>query len=186
MSTTILDKNRKKRQPFSQTEDNTLRYLVRAYGENDWGAISIQMSGRTPRQCRDRWREYLMPNLNISSWTPEEDQVLMEQIEKHGRKWSLITTCLNGRSETSVKNRWRLLERRRASSKPISSSSVDEKVPLTIMEENITKANYMFMTAVPKSTKEDLDRLFRSLSLPIQSKKIDSILNPRHLFPQLV
>ena len=104
---------RKRRQPFTPDEDQKLRSIVNTVGENDWHLICKFMAGRTARQCRDRWREYLMPSLKLTEWTPEEDSILIEKINECGKKWSIICMSLKGRSETAAKNRWRLLQRRR-------------------------------------------------------------------------
>ena len=108
-----MQTTRKRRQPFTPDEDQKLRTVVNTFGENDWHVICKFMNGRTARQCRDRWREYLMPSLKLTEWTPEEDMILIEKIKECGKKWSVICLSLKGRSETAAKNRWRLLERRR-------------------------------------------------------------------------
>lgn len=108
---------RKPRQPFTQKEDEKLKQLVESLGDSDWTIISKCMENRTPRQCRDRWKEYLMPTLNTSDWTPEEDNILRQKIKEYGKKWAIVCISLNGRSETSAKNRWRLLERRQLTKK---------------------------------------------------------------------
>ena len=190
-----IDKTRKKRQPFTQNEDNTLRYLVNTYGENDWGVISIHMGGRTARQCRDRWREYLMPSLNSSVWSTEEDSVLLQQIQKFGRKWSLISSALQGRSETSVKNRWRLLERRRNSSKgsksPLKSSSSDSSPQDIKYDTNDINVNHIILPPAStfqfnNSSREDLENFFKTLTIPSQSKSVEPLVRRHYLYPQLV
>ena len=110
---------KKQRRQFSTFEDEQLKNLVRQYGITDWGFISQKMGNRTPRQCRDRWREYLCPGIISTKWTPEEDDLLRAQVRAYGQKWSLIAPKMNGRSETNIKNRWRLLERRASLNQPI-------------------------------------------------------------------
>jgi hypothetical protein len=103
---------RKPRQTFTSLEDKVLSDLVRVFGENEWGAIAAQMPGRTPRQCRDRWRGYLAPTLTTEEWTPGEDRLLLAEYDKVGPRWSLISHVLKRRSEVAVKNRGKLLNRR--------------------------------------------------------------------------
>ena len=100
---------RKSRQAFSQAEDEALRALVKEYGETNWSLISQKMRNRNARQCRDRWRCYLRPTLVKSQWTDEEDRLLMEKYNEIGPKWSIIGKSLPGRSEITMKNRWKLL-----------------------------------------------------------------------------
>ncbi|EAY12981.1 Myb-like DNA-binding domain containing protein [Trichomonas vaginalis G3] len=115
--TTMVKPPRKPRQPFTQKEDEKLKQLVESLGDADWTIIARCMENRTPRQCRDRYKEYLMPSLNTSDWTPEEDNILRQKIKEYGKKWAIVCISLNGRSETSAKNRWRLLERRESNMK---------------------------------------------------------------------
>ena len=77
-----MQTTRKRRQPFTPDEDQKLRTVVNTFGENDWHVICKFMNGRTARQCRDRWREYLMPSLKLTEWTPEEDMILIEKINR--------------------------------------------------------------------------------------------------------
>lgn len=100
---------RKNRQAFSQVEDERLRELVQKYGETNWTIISQKMVNRNPRQCRDRWRCYLRPTLVKSQWTDEEDRLLIKKYNEIGPKWSIIGKSLPGRSEITMKNRWKLL-----------------------------------------------------------------------------
>jgi hypothetical protein len=112
-SSYLNPKLRKPRQNFSTAEDQALLQLVSCLGEFDWNAIAHQMPGRSARQCRDRWKGYLSPYLSNDAWTAAEDQVLMDQWSKLGPRWSMIASILKGRSEVSVKNRWKLLCRRK-------------------------------------------------------------------------
>jgi hypothetical protein len=47
-----------RRELFSQEEDEKLKELYTRFGKN-WSRIAVQMPGRTPRACRDRWQFYL-------------------------------------------------------------------------------------------------------------------------------
>jgi hypothetical protein len=42
------------------------------------------------KQCRERWNNYLDPNLNKGPWTKAEEIVLFEHISKVGTKFSQI------------------------------------------------------------------------------------------------
>jgi hypothetical protein len=94
------------RHRFSPSEDQSLISLVRQNGACKWQSIASLMPGRTARQCRDRFMNYLTPNLSRDPWTTGEDQVLLEKFKEVGPHWSRIAPFLPGRSANAVKNRW--------------------------------------------------------------------------------
>ena len=83
-----LCSNEKKRNPFTQEEDEMLIKLVGCYGtqqRNDWRTIASQMKGRTVRQCRERYQLFLNSNIKkCVKWTKEEDTLLLSEYEKIG------------------------------------------------------------------------------------------------------
>lgn len=98
----------KTRLPFSVAEDILLRQLVAQLGE-DWSAVASAIGTRNARQCRDRWRGYLRPDLINEKWTRDEDELLISQYNIVGPKWHLIAHSVIGRSEIAIKQRWQLL-----------------------------------------------------------------------------
>lgn len=94
------------RQMFSPFEDMKLKMLVMQIGCTNWKNIAAYMPNRTARQCRERYRNYLAPDLINGPWTKEEDDLLKNLFQKHGPKWSIITKHFRNRSEINVKNRW--------------------------------------------------------------------------------
>ncbi|KAH0787690.1 Myb-like DNA-binding domain containing protein [Histomonas meleagridis] len=101
-----------KRFQFTQEEDSLLISLVEKYGNSDWALIASMMKNRNSRQCRERWANYLNPEIKTGKWTPEEDQLLLEKYNEIGPKWVKITKFMNGRSEIMVKNRYQVIQRR--------------------------------------------------------------------------
>jgi hypothetical protein len=96
---------------FSFKEDQTLRTLVEKYGEN-WDEIVQHMPGRTKRQLRERWGNYLSPNIsNTGKFTREEDEMIIQKRQKIGSCWTKISRFFSGRSVASLKNRWYYLRR---------------------------------------------------------------------------
>jgi hypothetical protein len=83
-----------------------LRSLVEQLGTDSWSDISHRIPGRTPRQCRDRYSNYLLDSLCMNPWTPEEDAIICQQFREIGPHWVQIAVLLNGRSGNHVKNRW--------------------------------------------------------------------------------
>ena len=51
------------RAKFTKEEDEMLKNLVENFGDNNWQVISSKMPGRNSRQCRERWQNYLSPDV---------------------------------------------------------------------------------------------------------------------------
>lgn len=94
------------RRPFTVSEDVRLLDIISKSSEFNWTKISRQLGYRTARQCRDRWLNYLNPNIRDDPWTDEEDKILLEKVNELGYSWSIIRKFFQGRSENDVKNRW--------------------------------------------------------------------------------
>jgi len=56
-------------------------------------------------------------------WTSEEDSIIREGVRLHGFRWRQIAASLPGRSDSSVRNRWRRLEKEPDDSFASSGSS---------------------------------------------------------------
>lgn len=91
---------------FSREEDEHLKKLVEKMGPRKWKNIARNMPGRTERQCRDRYKNYLMPGYFNGQWTREEDEMLLRKHKELGSKWSVMTKFFKNRNANSLKNRW--------------------------------------------------------------------------------
>jgi hypothetical protein len=86
--------------------------LVDTFGASDWAAIADRMPGKNQRQCRERWTNYLAPGLNASTWSPEEDFMLIRKYSEFGPKWVQIAAFFPNRTDSMMKNRFNKLQRR--------------------------------------------------------------------------
>lgn len=91
---------------WSPKEDKILETEVSKLGEKAWSEIAAKLPGRVGKQCRDRWRNHLCPEVKKGSWTEKEDQLLFEYREKLGNQWAEIAKHIPGRTDLSVKNRF--------------------------------------------------------------------------------
>jgi len=50
-------------------EDKDLLKLVESMGAKNWNSISDSLTGRTGKQCRERWHNHLDPNIRKEKWS---------------------------------------------------------------------------------------------------------------------
>ena len=102
-----MEKTKAQRQLFTEEEDMRLKHIMETVEFEKWSQIAALLGGnKNPRQCRDRWVNYLSPGVKKLEWTEEEDLILVQSYQNLGKKWSKITNYLPGRSENHIKNRW--------------------------------------------------------------------------------
>lgn len=117
--------NQRRKCKFTPEEDCLLRALVCKFGVNNWNTVANHMISRNARQCRERWNNYLSPNIRADPWTHEEDMLLLAKYNEHGSHWSRIAKSFVNRSDNAVRNRWQMLVRqniRRTTSESSNSS----------------------------------------------------------------
>lgn len=96
---------------FSLEEDCQLINIVHLEGIRNWNEVAKMMKTRNPRQCRERWNNYLNPRLRGDPWSPQEDQLLLQKKMQFGTRWGKIAQFFPNRSDNSVRNRIQQLER---------------------------------------------------------------------------
>ncbi|KAH0795990.1 Myb-like DNA-binding domain containing protein [Histomonas meleagridis] len=111
---------------FSLQEDAKLLSLVLEHGTKNWIQISQLMGTRNPRQCRERWNNYINPDLRKDPWTPEEDKILEEKYAEIGPKWNKLARFFENRSDNSIRNRWMMISRHRSvATNPNNTNNVE-------------------------------------------------------------
>lgn len=92
---------------WTKEEDETLKTLVMAHGENSWSAIAAHFPDRSDMQCSTRWTKVLSPSLIKGQWTREEDELVVSLVAKYGaKKWTLIAKALKGRIGKQCRERY--------------------------------------------------------------------------------
>ena len=94
-------------------EDRILVEAKRARPNSSWMDIATSVPGRSAKQCGERWRNFLDPNLTHGQYTAREDYILLKMHQQVGNKWATIARAvLPRRTAGSVKNRYKTLCRR--------------------------------------------------------------------------
>ncbi|XP_070589662.1 transcriptional activator Myb isoform X2 [Erythrolamprus reginae] len=92
---------------WTRGEDEKLKKLVEQNGTEDWKVIANFLPNRTDVQCQHRWQKVLNPELVKGPWTKEEDQQVIELVQKYGpKRWSVIAKHLKGRIGKQCRERW--------------------------------------------------------------------------------
>ena len=66
---------------WSKEEDDTILSLVDLYGKN-WSLIAKKVPTRNGKQIRDRFLNYLDPEINRNKFTVEEDEMIIKLYNK--------------------------------------------------------------------------------------------------------
>ncbi|XP_057660598.1 myb-related protein A isoform X11 [Diorhabda carinulata] len=91
---------------WSKEEDARLKQLVEEYNEK-WDIIAEHFPDRSDVQCQQRWTKVVNPELVKGPWTKEEDEKVIELVNKYGaKKWTLIARHLKGRIGKQCRERW--------------------------------------------------------------------------------
>lgn len=106
-----------KKGTWSKEEDAKLTEkvtkLLKTSKQVPWKKLEKEMGGRTAKQCRERWKLSLDPNINKTLWNKDEDEQLLKLQAELGNSWSRIKDLLGtNRTENAVKLRYKCLKKR--------------------------------------------------------------------------
>lgn len=127
------------RRKFTDKEDIILKSAVKIFGTSNWKIIASMVPGRTPRQCRDRYTNYLAPGLVRLEWSEEEDKLLAEKYIMFGPQWTKIRQYFPTRSANDIKNRYNYTVCRKVQEVQRTSSVLKKNC-----EESISETDAIF------------------------------------------
>ncbi|KAK2583941.1 hypothetical protein KPH14_001201 [Odynerus spinipes] len=96
---------------WTKEEDALLKQLVSNAEQLGnglrWDNIAAHFPDRSDVQCQQRWAKVVNPELIKGPWTKEEDEKVVELVERYGpKKWTLIARHLKGRIGKQCRERW--------------------------------------------------------------------------------
>ncbi|XP_076287116.1 proto-oncogene like protein Myb isoform X2 [Lasioglossum baleicum] len=96
---------------WTKSEDGLLKQLVSSVELRGavlrWDTIAGHFTDRSDVQCQQRWAKVVNPELVKGPWTKEEDEKVVELVERYGpKKWTLIARHLKGRIGKQCRERW--------------------------------------------------------------------------------
>jgi hypothetical protein len=115
------------------------------------------MCTRNARQCRERWQNYLDPELRRSPWTAEEDLLLQAKVAEYGAGWHKISTFFVNRSPLSLRNRWQQFERRLAKGDIEIEAAKQSQLSATVTERSQTQPDVAELPGRSVSTLNAID-----------------------------
>lgn len=91
---------------FTPEEDDIIRKCVAEKGTRNWNYVAQFLPQRSGKQVRERYVNYLKPDVSKRPWTSEEEKLLIRLVKTNGNKWSTNATYFENRTDISLKNHW--------------------------------------------------------------------------------
>jgi hypothetical protein len=88
--------------------------MLESIGGPKWKVISDEFnrrfgSKRNAKIVRERWFNFLNPELNKGEWSANEEIQLLDAVHVVGRRWAKVAKIMTGRTDHTVKNHFYVL-----------------------------------------------------------------------------
>lgn len=161
-----------KKGKWEREEDEIITNWVNHNGERSWSKVFIQ--GRTSKQIRHRYFNYLKKHSNVE-WNTESENTLLKLYTKHGSRWSIISKYFNT-SESNVKNKFYSLLR-----KQVNTYFKEIKLKDKFIDKRVSKLNKLTDSFFTESGKETEKSKRKFLSKSELIKFLPYIMNLRNI-----
>ncbi len=101
-----IDKQDMKKQlKWTKENDKRLIGLIENYPRPkiNWSEIADHFDHKTKTQCYSRYRQ-INPSLNKGTWSKNEEELLVELVNKYGKNWAKIATIHKTRSGKQIRD----------------------------------------------------------------------------------
>lgn len=108
--TRVRQKNMvKSKNGWTDEEDLLLTKLAISSGQPpNWNFIANYFPNKKMQQIIERWTKVIDPSLVKGSWTPKEDEIIIDFVRRYGTKqWTKLATLLPGRIGKQCRERWK-------------------------------------------------------------------------------
>jgi myb proto-oncogene protein len=124
---------------WEPAEDKKILDAIKVHGKK-WNKIAAAaFTDRNAKQIRDRYINYLDPEIVKDKFTPDEDLLILDLHNKHGNKWSFIRQFIPHRSSDMIKNRYNSsISRNKKLFAVLRTLNQTENVSLTLMPYLLT------------------------------------------------
>ena len=96
---------------WKNSEDEILKAAVMKYGLNQWSRISSLLVRKSAKQCKERWEEWLNPNIKKTEWTKEEEEKLLLLSKSFPSQWKTIGQFIGRTAFQAMEHYEKLLDK---------------------------------------------------------------------------
>lgn len=127
--------DRKKTRSWTEYEDQRLLAGIHRFGLENWQNVALFVgNSRTRAQCSQRWVRGLDPRISKDRWTPEDEALLSELVDKYGNKaWTKIATEMGNRSDVQCRYHYKQMLNGIVTPADRSKLTISQSFPASLM-----------------------------------------------------
>ncbi|CAD8105287.1 unnamed protein product [Paramecium sonneborni] len=171
---------------WSSEEEKLLYKIMTKEPSIKWFEVQYEMfiesSGlyfRKAKQYRERWNNYLNPQVNRGIWTELDDYNLLEHALIEGLRWSNISKKLKNRTENQVKNRFKSLINKERKITLIVQEAIKE-IPEDSLKQGLDKPTWFLIHKILNRLKPG-----EKISQPNQNQQGNNDYHQEQTYQQL-